>query len=151
MATQTLGVSMNVSTDEAAVARAEAERSTRVKDGEMTALTGRADVPTATPERYAKQLLSHLGQRTTWITDRSTSTAEIAGGTGRVVVGDGMLTLIAEAADAETLDRVQHVLGSHLERFGQRNELTVTWVSDANPAGRPTPQAPADHQRPARH
>ncbi len=30
-------------------------------------------------------------------------------------MGDGVLTLIAEASDAETLTRVQHVLGSHLE------------------------------------
>lgn len=35
----------------------------------MTVLTSRADVATENPERYAKQLLSHLGQRTTWTTD----------------------------------------------------------------------------------
>ncbi len=114
----------------------------------VTALTARADVPTETPQRYAKQLLSHLGQRTTWTTDGATSTAAIAGGTGRVVVGGGMLTLIAEAPDAEALTRVQHVLGSHLQRFGQRTELAVTWVSDADPSGAPTPMAPEDHQRP---
>jgi len=117
----------------------------------MTVLTARAAVPTSTPERYAKQLLSHLGHRTSWITDGDASTAQIAGGTGRVVLGDGLLTLIAEAPEADTLARVQHVLGSHLERFGQRNELTVTWVGDAGPAGAPTPPAPADHERPGRH
>jgi hypothetical protein len=116
----------------------------------MTVLTARAQVRTGTPERYAKQLLSHLGRRTSWTTEGDTSTAEIAGGTGRVVVGAGVLTLIAEAPDFETLARVQHVIGSHLERFGQRNELTVTWVSDAQPAGVPTPPAPAAHQRPGR-
>jgi len=61
----------------------------------MAVLTARADVPTGTPDRYARQLLSHLGRRTTWTTDGDTSTAEIAGGTGRVVVGDGLLTLVA--------------------------------------------------------
>jgi uncharacterized protein len=114
----------------------------------MTVLTARAAVLTRSPERYAKQLLSHLGRRTSWTTDGDTSTAEIAGGTGRVVVGQGVLTLIAEALDTETLGRVQFVLGSHLERFGQRNELTVTWVSDADPRGAPIPSAPSDHQRP---
>jgi uncharacterized protein len=114
----------------------------------MTALTARADVPTATPARYAKQLLSHLGQRATWTTEGDTSTADIAGGTGTVVVGDGVLTLIAAAPDGATLTRVQHVLGSHLERFGQRHELTVTWVSDAAPGGSPTPTAPEGHPRP---
>ena len=52
------------------------------------------------------------------------------------MVGDGVRTLVAEAPDAETLGRVQHVLGSHLERFGQRNELTVSWTTqDAGTRG----------------
>jgi hypothetical protein len=93
-------------------------------------LTARADVVTDAPARYAKQLISHLGRRVEFATDGTTSTAELAGGTGRVVVGDGVLTLLAEAPDAESLAKVQHVLGSHLERFGQRNELAVTWTAE---------------------
>jgi hypothetical protein len=62
-------------------------------------------------------------------TEGGTSTASIGEATGSIVVGDGVLTLLAEAPDAESLARVQHVLGSHLERFGQRNELTVTWTT----------------------
>jgi hypothetical protein len=92
-----------------------------------------------------------LGQRTTWTTDGDTWTAPVAGGTGSVMVGEGVLTLIAAAPDGDTLARVQHVLGSHLERFGQRNELAVTWVSDAHPGGAPTPPTPTGHQRPGRH
>ena len=79
------------------------------------------------PERYAKQLVSHLGRRLTWVTDGDTSRADIGSGVGTVVVGNGVLTLRAEAPDTETLERIQHVLGSHLERFGQRNELNVSW------------------------
>jgi uncharacterized protein len=115
----------------------------------VTALTARAAVPTEAPARYARQLLSHLGRRTPWMTDGGASTAEIAGRTGRVVIGDGVLTLVAEASDAETLGRVQHVLGSHLERLGRRGELTVTWAGDVTPG--PTPPAPEDHWRPAEH
>jgi uncharacterized protein len=92
-------------------------------------LTARADVPTDAPERYAKQLVSHLGRRTGWTTEGATSRASIAGGTGIVEVGDGVLTLRAEAPDAESLATVQHVLGSHLERFGRQNELAVVWGS----------------------
>ena len=92
-------------------------------------LTARADVRTDVPERYAKQLVSHLGRRTEWATEGLTSTADIAGGRGVVEVGEGVLTLRATAADAETLDRVQDVLGRHLERFGQRNELVVVWTA----------------------
>jgi hypothetical protein len=63
-------------------------------------------------------------------TPSSSSTAPIAGGTGVIEIGDGVLTLLAEAPDGETLARVQDVLGRHLERFGQRNELTVVWTTD---------------------
>jgi hypothetical protein len=101
-------------------------------------LRARADVPTGTPARYAKQLLSHLGRRVEWTTDGQVSTATFAGGTGVVEIGDGVLTLRALAPDSESLERVQHVLGSHLERFGQRNELVVTWIGEpasAPPAG----------------
>jgi hypothetical protein len=93
-------------------------------------LTARADVPTDVPARYAKQLVSHLGRRVEWTTDGPVSSATIAGGTGVVEVGDGVLILRAQATDTEALERVQDVLGRHLERFGQRNELVVTWASD---------------------
>ena len=93
-------------------------------------LTARADVPTDAPARYAKQLVSHLGRKVEFTVEGETSTAVIAGGTGVIEVGDGVITLRAEAPDAETLDRVQDVLGRHLERFGQRNELTVVWTAD---------------------
>jgi hypothetical protein len=95
----------------------------------MEQLTARADVRTETPDRYAKQLVSHLGRRVEFATEGDTSTARFGDGTGRVVVGDGVLTLLAEAPDAEGLARVQDVLGRHLERFGQRNELVVSWVA----------------------
>jgi hypothetical protein len=91
-------------------------------------LTARADVATDSPERYAKQLVSHLGRKVAFDTDGPASTAAFGAGTGTVLVGDGVLTLLAEAPDADGLARVQHVLGSHLERFGQRNELVVTWT-----------------------
>ena len=95
-------------------------------DGDVP-LTARADVATDAPERYAKQLVSHLGRRAEFTTEDATSTASFAGGTGRIVVGDRVITLLAEAPDAESLARVQDVLGRHLERFGQRRELVVTW------------------------
>ena len=98
-----------------------------LRDAAGLRLSAVAEVPTDAPERYAKQLVSHLGRRLTWVTDGDTSRAAIGAGLGTVVVGSGMLTLRAEAPDAETLARIQHVLGSHLERFGQRNELIVTW------------------------
>jgi hypothetical protein len=106
----------------------------RSVDDVTAPLSARADVRTDAPERYAEQLVSHLGRRTAFAIDGAKSTASIAGGTGVIQVGDGVLTLVAEAPDAETLGRVQDVLGRHLERFGQRNELSVVWTAD-QPAG----------------
>ena len=40
------------------------------------------------------------------------------------------LVLEASAADAESLALVEDVLGRHLERFGARRELTVSWQRD---------------------
>ena len=90
-------------------------------------LTARADVATDAPGRYAKQLVSHLGRKVEFAVDGPASTARFGDGTGTVVVGEGVITLLAEAPDADSLALVERVLGGHLERFGQRNELVVTW------------------------
>lgn len=109
-------------------------------DSTRPAVTSRADVTTDTPDRYAKQLIAHLGRKLEFTTAGATSTTTIGEATGQIVVGDGLLTLIATGVDDEAVARVEHVLGSHLERFGQRNELAVTWTRTTTP---PTP-APAD-------
>jgi 3-hydroxyisobutyrate dehydrogenase-like beta-hydroxyacid dehydrogenase len=114
----------------ARVAAAARDLLVELRDGASPALTTVAQVRTDAPERYAKQLVAHLGRRLSWQTDGGTSRAAIGDGTATVSVGEGVLTLRAQAPDAETLARIEHVLGSHLERFGQRNELTVTWGAE---------------------
>ncbi len=90
-----------------------------------------AVVGTDAPERYAKQLLSHLGRKVA--VESLADVPEPAGrlvfgyGTGDVLPGSGALELRATAGDAESLARLQDVLGRHLERFGARRELVVTW------------------------
>ena len=97
----------------------------------MTLLRSRADVPTDAPARYAKQLVSHLGRRVSFTEDTEvTCTAVIGDARGLSTVGDGVLGLRAEAPGEEGLTLVEHVLGSHLERFGARAGLTVTWHRD---------------------
>jgi hypothetical protein len=92
--------------------------------------TSTAIVATDAARRYAKQLLAHLGRKTT--------VEEIDGEPdgGRLVFAYGSATLRpaadhllldAFATDMESLARVEDVLGRHLERFGARNELVVTW------------------------
>jgi uncharacterized protein len=86
-----------------------------------------ASVATSAPERYAKQLAAHLGRRT--------EVREEDAGT-RLVFGDGdclmqpragALDLTVTASGPEALARLTDVVGRHLERFGQRNELVVSW------------------------
>lgn len=94
-------------------------------------LTSKAVVATGAPERYAKQLLSHLGRKAT--VEPIDGAPEPAGrlrigdGVGEVIPQDGALLLTAAAPDADPFERVQHVLGSHLERFGAKRELVVEW------------------------
>ncbi len=94
----------------------------------MTTLTSHADVPTDAPARYAKQLVSHLGRKAPFTEDPTgTWTITVGDARGRIAVGDDVLSLHVEASDVETLDRLEHALGSHLERFGARAGLTVAW------------------------
>ena len=92
------------------------------------AIGSRADVATGAPARYAKQLISHLGRKVPFTGDATAATAEIGAATAGIVVGDGVLSLWAVGDDEESVARVEQVLGSHLERFAQREALTVQWV-----------------------
>ena len=103
----------------------------------MTAtLHSRADVVTATPERYAKQLVSHLGRDEPFTTDGATSTVQWDTATASVIVGDGVLTLLADAPDEAGVALVEDVLGGHLERFGARDGLVVGWQRRTAPSSR---------------
>lgn len=104
-----------------------------MNDSTTPAVASRADVATDVPARYAKQLVSHLGRKLDFATDGNVSTAAIGAGTGQVVVGDEVLTLLATGPDEESVATVEHVLGSHLERFAQRDELAVRWARTAQP------------------
>lgn len=99
-------------------------------------LTATALVTTDRPERYAKQLASHLG--------RKLQVTELSGGGTRLDfpdrIGHGVLApgsaglqLTAVASEAEALARIKDVVGRHLEQFGERDGLVVTW-EDAGPS-----------------
>lgn len=89
-------------------------------------LRSRADVVTPTPERYAKQLVSHLDRKVPFETAGPTSTARTGTATGQVVVGDVVLTLHAVGSNTAQVARVEQVLGGHRRRLTAGNELTVT-------------------------
>src|SRR5215471_20021780 len=49
----------------------------------------------------------------------------------------GRLTLRAEAADQASLQQIQDMLTTRLEKFGWREHLTVSWQPRAAPAAEP--------------
>ena len=90
--------------------------------------TSTAYVATDAAPRYAQQLAAHLGRKVP-VTDTDTGPRlTFDAGTGDIRAEAAQLVLTATAADDEALAVVEDVLGRHLERFGQRNELTVTWT-----------------------
>jgi len=102
-------------------------------------VTATATVATPTPERYAKQLAAHLGRRLE-VREEADGLRLVFGagdGTGEgTSIGDCLLRsrdaaleLSASAAAPADLERITQVVGSHLERFGQRSELVVDWRS----------------------
>jgi hypothetical protein len=98
--------------------------------GPLSVHTSVAVVTTDAPARYAKQLLSHVGRKATveQLDDaRDGGRLVFSYGTGTLRPQDGRLVMEATAADAESLAHVEDVLGRHLERFGARHRLTVTW------------------------
>jgi len=91
-------------------------------------VTSTSRVATDRGERYRKQLASHFGNKIE--VDESPAGTVLKwgfGGTTTLSVEDGALVMLAAADDGETLDRVKDVSGRHLERFGEKDGLIVTW------------------------
>jgi hypothetical protein len=86
-----------------------------------------ATVATTASARYAKQLASHLGRRAEVLAEPTGDRIVLAGGSCLLEAGTDRLVLRATAGDEAALRRVEQVIGSHLERFGARSELTVAW------------------------
>ena len=96
-------------------------------------LRSTAVVPTDAAARYAKQLLSHVGRKAGVEPvdgEPDGGRLTLSAGTGIVLPRADHLRLEALAADAESLALVEDVLGRHLERFGARRELTVSWTRE---------------------
>jgi hypothetical protein len=88
-----------------------------------------ADVALDRPERYGKQLASHLGHKVPVAILANGWALTIGEGTGRVLPADGILRLEAEADSPELLARIQDVLERHLRKFATKaGDLDVTWT-----------------------
>jgi hypothetical protein len=92
-------------------------------------LSASALVPTSVPARYLKQLVAHLGRKAEVRAEPQGQRLLFGAGSCLLAEGDGVLRLEATAETSEDLERVQDVVGGHLERFGQRDGLVVAWQS----------------------
>lgn len=91
-------------------------------------MLSRANVATPEAARYLKRLCNHFAHKlpVELTEDRGVLTFDF--GTCRLQATPDALLMDAEAADAETLERLQNVVVSHLDRFAwKEGQLPVSW------------------------
>lgn len=93
----------------------------------MPAMTARADVDTDKPVPYMRQLCKHFGHKVDASFDETTGYIQFEFGRCELNAAESQLELTVTAEDEERRERMQNVVGSHLERFGKRDGLTVNW------------------------
>ena len=99
-----------------------------------------ARIATDRPQRYVKQLVSHLGHKlTTSLAEDGVATITFPNGDCLLSPQAGYIDARATGVDEQTLAVVEDVVARHLVRFGSEGELTVTW----------TPSAGAGSEQPA--
>lgn len=95
-------------------------------------------VLTERPGRFAKQLTSHFGRKidTHWDAEVGKGWAKFPAsdehpseGVCDMVAEDGALVLTLRCGQ-ERVAQLQHVVGSHLVRFGKEGELEVNWTTE---------------------
>jgi hypothetical protein len=93
----------------------------------------RATVHTDRPDRYAKQLVSHLGRHHggEWSADTRSGWIDLSSGRATVTAEDGVLHVRIVGA-TDDLARLEDVVARHLVRFGERDDLTVNWEREPN-------------------
>ncbi len=94
-----------------------------------TDLHSSAAVVTAKPVAYMRQLCKHFGHKVDAEFGESSGWIEFSMGRCELEAdaAAGVLQLTVSAASEVELERMREVIGSHLKRFGKRDELSVSW------------------------
>jgi hypothetical protein len=92
-----------------------------------------ARVSTSRPDRYAKQLVSHLGRRNPPRQEGTGTRLTLDRGSSMVTPGEDFLMLQVYADTAEDLAFAEDVVARHLVRFGEQDQLTVQWEPVESP------------------
>jgi uncharacterized protein len=93
----------------------------------MGEITSHAEVVTDKPVAYMRQLCKHFGHKTDASFGEDTGYIQFDFGRCEMHAVDGTLRLQVTAPDSEQHERMEQVVGSHLERFGRRDDLSVSW------------------------
>ena len=88
-----------------------------------------AIVATEKGSRYMKALCNHFDRKADASYNDTTGHVKFAFGEADFQVTDSAIQIEVRAESGAMLERTKHVVGDHLVRFGQKDELTVEWVN----------------------
>ena len=120
-------------------------------------LIATASVSTERAARYGKQLVTHMAHKVTGSWDEEAASGYLLFDREGPVLG--RFDVIASASDLrlelrttpERADRLEHVAGIHLARFGARDSLAISWErtngSEGTTQGPLTPEEVEAHTR----
>src|SRR5690242_2082533 len=96
--------------------------------GSEAMLQSESRVATEKPTPYMKQLCKHFGHKVETAFDDERGRIVFAMGRCELdATQPGVLVMRASAEDEAGLARTRDVIGSHLERFGRRDGLSISW------------------------
>jgi uncharacterized protein len=95
------------------------------------AVHSEARVTTTVPRRYMTQLCKHFEHKLPVAYDDTTGRIEFSAGTCSLEATEDTLIMRAEAADPDSLHRVEDVVARHLDRFAFRDKPEISWSAAA--------------------
>ena len=87
-----------------------------------------ADIATTSGQRYLVQICKHFAHKLPAPWDDQGGRIEFTFGTCTLKASPEALSVEVQAAAQPDLERTEHVVLSHLQRFAFREELTATWT-----------------------
>ena len=90
-------------------------------------ISSTSKITTAKANNYLQQMCKYFGNEREIVKSENFYTINFEFGSGELSAEENLLALIARANDAEQLKRAETVLGSHLERFAFRENVSVIW------------------------
>ena len=90
-------------------------------------LKSSAHVATVKPSPYLKQLCRHFGHHNEVAFDDLRGEIRLSSGVCSLDASAPATLALTATAEAESLETLQKVIGGHLERFGSKDDLVVSW------------------------